>query len=123
MTSKIQEIENSININGFKNTALTYSISGSSVNGGNLGWLDEDVFIEEIKDELDKIQIGQYTKPILTQSGFLILFIENIEESPEIINIDKELLKLFNIKANQQLDQFSNIYFEKIKKNTSINEL
>jgi len=123
LTSKILEIENSININGFKNTALTYSISGSSVNGGNLGWLDEDVFIEEIKDELDKIQIGQYTKPILTQSGFLILLIENIEESPEIINIDKELLKLFNIKANQQLDQFSNIYFEKIKKNTSINEL
>lgn len=123
LEKKTLSINKSIEINGFKNTALTDSISSSSVSGGSLGWLDEDTFIEEIRDEINKLKVGEYTRPIVTPSGFLILMLDDIKESEEKIDINQELSNIINLKVNQQLDQFSNIYFEKIKKDIMINEL
>jgi len=123
LEEKISIIENSIKRNGFKNTALTYSISNTSTTGGNLGWIDENILNEVIKKEIDKIKVGEYTKPILTQNGFLIIMIDDIKEEKIEINIEEELSKLINIKANQQLNQFSTSYYNKIQKNTLINEI
>jgi len=123
LEKKILIIEDSIKKNGFKNTALTYSTSNTATSGGNLGWLDENVFSEEIKIKINEIKKGEYTKPILTQSGFLILMVDDIKENEAQIDIEKELIKIINIKANQQLDQFSNIHYNKIEKDTLIEEL
>ena len=123
LEEKISIIENSIKRNGFKNTALTYSISNTSTTGGNLGWIDENILNEVIKKEIDKIKVGEYTKPILTQNGFLIIMINDIKEEKIEINIEEELSKLINIEANQQLNQFSTSYYNKIQKNTLINEI
>jgi len=123
LEEKISIIENSIKRNGFKNTALTYSISNTSTTGGNLGWIDENILNEVIKKEIDKIKVGEYTKPILTQNGFLIIMIDDIKEEKIEINIEEELSKLINIEANQQLNQFSTSYYNKIQKNTLINEI
>ena len=123
LEEKISIIENSIKRNGFKNTALTYSISNTSTTGGNLGWIDENILNEVIKKEIDKIKVGEYTKPILTQNGFLIIMIDDIKEEKNEINIEEELSKLINIEANQQLNQFSTSYYNKIQKNTLINEI
>ena len=52
-------------------------------------------------------------------------FNAKIEDKKEKeINIDKEdmLKKIIEFEKNKQLNQFSNIYFNKIKKNYSINE-
>ena len=38
------------------------------------------------------------------------------------INLESELVKLINLKTNQQFNQFSNLYFNKVKKNIVINE-
>ena len=39
------------------------------------------------------------------------------------INLEEEFKKIINYKTNQQLNQYSNIYFNKVKKNLTINEL
>ena len=39
------------------------------------------------------------------------------------IDVDKELKRLINTETNRQLNQFSNIYFNKIKKEIQINEI
>ena len=39
------------------------------------------------------------------------------------LNIEKELKLAVRNKTNEQLNQFSNIYFNKIKKDLTINEL
>ena len=39
------------------------------------------------------------------------------------INMKKELNNLIKLKTNQQLNQFSNIYFNKIKKNIKIEKI
>jgi len=55
--------------------------------------------------------------------GFLILQINEIKNTKIEVNIENELKKLVNFEKNTQLNQYSKIYFNKIKKNLDINEL
>ena len=55
--------------------------------------------------------------------GFLILQINDIKVVKSKIDTDKELKKLIRSRTNDQLNQFSKMYFNKIKKNMKINEI
>ena len=55
--------------------------------------------------------------------GVLILKLEDIKEIKNEIDIDSKLNELIRYSTNEQLNQFSNIYFNKVKKNIKINEL
>ena len=121
--SKHKTIKDSVSKIGFENTAATYSISDSSKIGGKIGWINENSLNKKIKKILDNLKVGELSKPIATPSGFLILKINDIEFYDKEINIDSELKTLEKIEINKQLNQFSNIYFNKIKKNFTINEL
>ena len=54
--------------------------------------------------------------------GFLILKINDIKEEKIEVNFNDELKKLISFERNRQLNQFSQIYYQKIKKNALINE-
>lgn len=108
---------------GFENTAQQFSISDSSKIGGKIGVIAENKLSKKIKDELKNMKINQISKPIIMPSGFLILKINNINETESNFDIESELKKIVKFKVNEQLNQFSNIYFNKIKNNIQINEL
>jgi len=118
----LKNIKESIIENGFENTAAIYSISDSSKNGGNLGWISENFIDKKILDEINKIEVGQYTQPILIPSGFLIIQVKNAKEEEKKIDIEKEFNLRVQSLQNQQLNQYSNIYFKKIKKDILIDE-
>ena len=118
-----KKIENSVKEIGFNNTALTYSLSDTAKVGGNIGWIDYNLLNSQIKDEIIKIKKGEYTKPILTAGGFLILKIDDEKNILNSINFEDEMNKLIKAETNQQLNQFSNIYFNKVKKNITINAI
>ena len=118
----LKNIKESIIENGFENTAAIYSISDSSKNGGNLGWISENFIDKKILDEINKIKVGQYTQPILIPSGFLIIQVKDAKEEEKKIDIEKEFNLRVQSLQNQQLNQYSNIYFKKIKKNILIDE-
>ena len=61
---------------GFKKTALIHSDSSTASNGGLIGWVNEDNLSQAIKKVISKLQSGQFTKPIRTSSGFIIIKIE-----------------------------------------------
>ena len=117
-----KKIEESIKNNGFENTASIFSISESSKTGGKLGWIDESSINTEIKEKIINLNIGEITSPIVVPGGFLILKIENIKEIENKIDINTELDKGVKFLQNTQLNQFSNIYFMKIKKDFFIDE-
>jgi len=119
---KFKEIEESIKNRGFKNTALIYSVSETSKSGGEIGWINENSLNDLIKKNLLDLKMGEYTKPILTPGGFVVLKLDDVRESELEIDLNNELEKLIKQNTNQQLNQFSNLYFNKIKNNTIINE-
>jgi len=123
LNKKFQEINKVINDKGFEVAALKYSISPTSNLGGKLDWINENSLNKNIRLALNNLKINDYTKPINTPGGFLILKINDIKNTKIEIDIDNEFKKIENYEKNNQLNQYSKIYFNKIKKDLEISEL
>ena len=123
LNDKIILLKKEISEKGFSQTALSYSISDTSSKGGKLGWVSETIMSQKIKNEVKKIRVGDHTDPIVIPGGFLIIKIEDIREKDNSSDLNNEIEKIIKDKTNDQLNQFSNIYFNKIKKDMVINEL
>ena len=120
--NKYSKILKSIEKDGFENTASIFSLSESGKTGGQLGWINERSLSKKILIEISKIEKNEITKPILIPGGFLILYIKDIKRVEKKIDIDKEFTLMVRYLQNQQLNQYSNIYFNKITKDIEINE-
>ncbi len=123
LNQKFDIIKKDINEKGFSNAALLHSISNSSVNGGDLGWISERSLNPKIENKIKNLKIGNFTDPIIIPGGFLILKLKELKNEKNKYNVEKKLNELIRISTNQQLNQLSNIYFDKIKKETNISEL
>ena len=120
--NKYQEIRESISIEGFEKTVLLFSVSESKKKNGNIGWLREAEMSDMIRSEITKIDINEFTKPMTIPGGFLILYINEIKKEKLDINFEQELQRSINREKNKLLNQYSQIYFNKVKMNTLINE-
>ena len=123
LIQKIKKINESIEEIGFKNTANIYSIADSAKFGGAIDWVEEGKLNKELVIQIGRLDVGEITEPIRIGNGFLILKIENIRTEKIKIDEKKELEKMIEFERNKQLEQFSKIYFNKIKINTAISEL
>ena len=119
---KYKKIIEYINLNGFKSAAYKFSISNSSKGGGEIGWIKETLLSKKLSSILNTLNKFQITKPIRYPSGYLILRINDKKEMKQKIDIDKELNELINYEKNRQLNQFSILYYKKLKQNSKINE-
>ena len=120
---KYQEIKNEILNSSFGKAALLYSLSDTSANNGNIGWINESSLNQNILKKINTLKIGDFSDPITVPRGFLILKIKEVEIKKKNIDIEKELQKIIQLKTNQQLNQYSLIFYNKIKKDILINEL
>ena len=112
---KISRINNNIDKDGFENTALLYSESDSSKNSGIIGWINENQLSKVFIQELLTLKIGENTKPINIPGGKLILKINDIKKEIKKVDVDKELNNIFRYEQDRQLNNFSQIYYNKIK--------
>ena len=123
---KIEEknlkIINFINNNGFENAANTFSVSDSSKFGGKIGWVNKTQISKIILENVNNLKIGQVTNPIQINNGYIILKLEDKRLVERNIDMDKELKKLIVFEKEKQLNQYSLMYFYRIKKNLFINE-
>ncbi len=122
LNEKFNLINNSIEKDNFSQTALVYSISDTANKGGKLGWVKESILSKNIFNELKKLKIGEHTNPILIPGGFLILKLIDLRQISKDFDLNEEVKKIIDEKTNQQLNRFSNIYFNKIQKDIIINE-
>jgi len=120
---KYESILLNIEQTGFKNAALIHSTSDTASTGGFIGWVNEDNLNKTIMDLIKNLDKGQYTKPVRTSGGFLIIKIDDIKEYEIEFDLNKKIKEVIEFKTNEQLSQFSKIYFNKIKKDLIFNEL
>jgi peptidyl-prolyl cis-trans isomerase SurA len=123
LKKKLEKILISIDQVGFKNTAIQFSSSPSSQEGGELGWLSEDQISEKLLEEMNKIEPGMISKPIPTSNGLLLLKVHEKKTSKKEINIKQNLQKLILIEKNKQLRRFGINYLNKIRINAKIKHL
>ena len=122
LENKYNKIKKDIELNDFNNSALIYSISSSAKNGGRVGWIKLNSLNKKLKEEVINTKIGGITNAIVVPGGFLIIKVEDKRKTEIKINLDEEVETISKEVANKQLNQFSNIYFNKIKKEVEINE-
>ncbi len=120
---QISQIKDSIEVKGFSNTANIYSTSESSKYGGKIGWVNQNNLSKPIFKELNKIKIGDYTNILKVGNNYLILKIEDKRKTQIVIDEKRQLKEMINFETNRQLNQYSNIYFNKAKINYTINEI
>ena len=123
LDNKYKEISKTINEKGFDFAALKYSVSQTSNLGGKLGWINQNSLNKNISLAINNLKIGEFTKPIKVPGGFLILQVNDIKSTKIEVDIEEEFKKLKNYEKNNQLNQYSKIYFNKVKKDLEINEL
>ena len=119
---KYKLIEKSILESSFKSTANLYSVSSSAKLGGQVGWINETQLSKIIKKEISKLKVGEHTKTITIPGGFLIMRLDDKKTQTKYLNFDEEFKKQISYEKNTQLDRYSKIYFNKIKKNSIISE-
>ncbi len=118
----LDSIKKSISEIGFENTANLYSVSDSAKIGGKIGWIEENSLSVKLSNAVKTINVGEYTEPVKLNNGFIILKINNKKNEEKVIDFDNELKKLIKVEETKQLNNFSKIYFDKVKINTKINE-
>ncbi len=122
LQKKYKSIEKSILEIGFNNTANIHSVSDTAKLGGKVGWISDSQLNETIKKEIINLKIGEYTKPVTIPGGFLIIKLNDIKKEEINLNFNEEFNKKINSERNSQLQNFSEIHFKKIKKNSTISE-
>ena len=122
LQAKYEEIQKSISEIGFEETARIYSLSDSRKGGGNLGWIYKNQLSQEIKDGLNEISVGNYTSPIITSGGFLILKLNDMKIEKIAIDKDAQLQRMIEFERERQFTRFSTLYYKRIYNNAEINE-
>ena len=122
LANKINLIQQDINKQGFKNSANIHSLSDSSKFGGNIGWFSEKQLSKKINLAIEKLDIGEVSKPIKITNNFLILKIENKKQKKNKLDKKKLLEEAILFEKNKQYSQFSIIHFNKVKINSIISE-
>ena len=119
---KYESIKQSINEIGFEETARIYSLSDSKQSGGNLGWIYKNQLSKEITDAINKINIGDFTRPIVTSGGVLVLKLNDVKIENIKIDKDVQLKKMIEFEKERQFTRFSTLFYKRIYNNAEINE-
>ncbi len=122
LDNKYKEILVYADSKSFKNAAAKYSISNSSDKGGEIGWIKETLLSENLNKILGNMKKNEISEVIKYPNGYLILKINDKKEMKQIIDMDKELKDMISFEQNRQLNQFSLLFYKKLKQNIIINE-
>ena len=119
---KIAEIKSSISKIGFENTANKFSISDSAKLGGSVGKINQNQLSQSILKALSLINENEFTEPVNIGNSFIILQINEKKIIQKQIDKNLILKSMKEAEEKKQLQNYSRIYFNKVKINTRINE-
>jgi len=118
----LNEVINHIEKFGFENAATKYSVSSSSLNGGDLGWISYSGLSEKIKNLTKSLKIGNYDKIEINLDTIIFLKLKDKRSvsTKDKINVDQLKNSLINKQRNDLLTMYSNNHISKKKNNTLI---
>ena len=119
--STILKVNNEIKKFGFEKTAIKYSVSTSSSNGGDIGWINSKSLSEKILSIINKMKVGEISQPIIQTNRIIILkLLDEKKINVNNKNLNKLREKIIKNKKNQLLKLYSNNHLSKIKNNALI---
>ena len=120
---KYLEIKKSIKEVGFEETAILHSVSESAKLGGKIGWINENQISRKIVNEINIINIGEYSDIINTAGGNIILKLNDKKKEKIEINRQEEINKLIRFKKNQLFTEYSIIFYKELENKAYVEKL
>ncbi len=114
---KIETIQLSIKNKGFEKTASLFSSSVTSSKGGLIGWISSKSISKSYRNEINKLNIGEISNPILNNNILVIIKLNN-KRTLNKSNLDLERMKVsvINKKKEEMLRTFSNSHYLDLEK-------
>ena len=121
ITNLVEEIQNQIIKDGFKNTAIKYSTSSTALEGGEIGWVNSKSLSNKMLNEISNMKLKEVSKPMMHNNSILFVKLEEIKKVDALkINSIETKKKIIDQKKNELLNLFSNSHLSKIRNNASI---
>ncbi len=115
--NKIKLVQASIAENGFEKTAIVYSSSISSDQGGSIGWVASKSISNEYLKEILKLSKKQISQPIKINNNIVIIQLNDKRtlkvDKVNLVQIEKNII---NKKKEEKLNIFSNSHYLNLEK-------
>ena len=121
LNAQVNEILQFIDDNNFETAVIRFSNSQSKINQGDLGWIEERLFSNDVFNFIKDLKKGELSKPLIKGRTITLFKLVDKKETP-IKNMDKNLMRnnLINIRKNEQFVLYSNSHLSKLKNNSLI---
>ena len=118
---EINFILKEISENGFEKTAQKFSISSTSKNFGNIGWVNSESLNSKASKVLKNLKKGEVSKPIKIMNSliFFKLIDKRVSKMNEI-NTEEFKKRLIDQKKNELFNLYSRSHLSKLKNNSLI---
>ena len=120
LESKIKEIKNRIEIEGFENVAKDVSIAESSIKGGDLGWINENIVSDQVKSVLISTPVGNLSNPIQLPDGVLFFKVRDRREIDSNLTLEEMKNRLVANEKTKILQMHSKSHYDKVRRSISV---
>lgn len=121
LESTINDLKEKIKTEGFEKIALNFSISESSKNSGDLGWINQNTIAKKIIPVISNTPVGNISEPIVLPQGILIFKIRDKKVTKKSMNLEEAKRQLVNDEKSKILQMYSLSHFDKVRREVSIN--
>ena len=97
------------------------SISDSSVNGGNLGWVAENLIAKKFKSAITSTSVGNISDPIIIPEGILFFKIRDKKISDNIIDLEIAKDQIVAAEKTKILNMYSLSHYDTLRRSIQIN--
>ena len=118
---QIKELKNKIKVEGFENVAKTLSVSESSIKGGDLGWVNENIISKKVKSAIVNTPAGAVSEVVILPEGILIYKIRDKRELKNNQTLEETKERLVNLQKQKILNMHSISHYDKVRKTIIIN--
>jgi len=119
--SKIEEVKNKIDNEGFETVAMSLSISQTAVKGGDMGWVNESEISKKFRTKISNTPIGSISEPILLKEGILFFKVRDKRKIKKEANMEELKNRLVNAEKTKILQMYSVSHYDKLRRTISIN--
>ena len=116
LESKIEEVKNKINIEGFESVAMNLSISQTASKGGDLGWVNENIISEKYKSKISKTTVGSLSEPILLNEGILIFKVRDKIKIEKKIDLEELKNQMVSSEKTKILNMYSMTHYDNVRR-------
>ncbi len=116
----IDELKKKIETEGFEKVAMDLSLAETAMQGGDLGWVNENSISKRFKSKIINTQIGKTSEPIILPEGILIFQVRDkrkIEKNNNLEELKDQILKAEKTKI---LNMYSLSHFDQLRRSVAV---